>query len=118
MVQGEPEWSSLIEKTIARERHLNFADMNALQRALRPFHPSQHERDRRGDSAFWMDEVHEEPTMAPATEAVAEEVMAAARSRRRGLSLLERLDRLPRRARSLAFIAVLIVAFALGVVTG
>lgn len=56
VVAGAPEWADLLERAISRERSEHFRDMFAFQRAMRKFHPSDRERERRGNHAFWLTE--------------------------------------------------------------
>lgn len=115
----DPDWRTLLESAIHRDRTEQFADMNAFQRALRPFHPSEHERAREGDVAFWIDDVEQAPRPNDeAAQAVAEEVRAAARARRRHRPMSERIERLPRRAKQALFAAFLLTAFVIGAGVG
>lgn len=112
-------WRDLLERAIGRERHVHFSDMNAFQRALRPFHPSDHERSRRGDSAFWLDDLESPaPVDDEAAQAVAEEVRAATRARRRTRPFSYRIERLPRRAKKALFAVFLVLAFVIGALVG
>ncbi len=104
-VDGEPEWSALLERAIARDRRAHFPDMLAFARALRSFHPDPHERETTEEASFWFEPTERaRPEAAPVVEVPPSSPH----------SWLERIDRLPRPVHRAALGLLVLAAFGAG----